>query len=159
MQTTAGALVSDVQIISVSGAPTAGTFQLAFDGQTTAPVPFDATAAQIETALAGLSNVGASGVRLLGQRFAPGASVTVTFAGPLSVGAQPVISLAGSTLTGAGSPTVELAHTVTGAVGAAVQTLSVTGAPTGGGFALSFRRPDRPAPSRSTPPPRRCRPR
>jgi hypothetical protein len=135
--TTAGALVSDVQTISVSGAPTAGTFQLAFGGQTTAPVPFNATAAQIETALAGLSNVGASGVVCSGGAL-PGANVTVTFAGPLSVGAQPVISAAGSTLTGAGSPTVQLAHTATGAVGAAVQTLSVTGTPTGGGFALSF---------------------
>jgi hypothetical protein len=137
VQTTAGALVSDVQTISVSGAPTAGTFQLAFGGQTTAPVPFNATAAQIETALAGLSNVGASGVVCSGGAL-PGANVTVTFAGPLSVGAQPVISAAGSTLTGAGSPTVKLAHTTTGAVGAAVQTLSVTGTPTGGGFALSF---------------------
>jgi hypothetical protein len=137
VQTTAGALVSDVQTISVSGAPTAGTFQLAFDGQTTAPVPFSATAAQIETALAGLSNVGASGVVCSGGAL-PGANVTVTFAGPLSVGAQPVISAAGSTLTGAGSPTVGLAHTTTGAVGAAVQTLTVTGTPTGGGFTLSF---------------------
>jgi hypothetical protein len=137
VQTTAGALVSDIQTISVSGAPTAGTFQLAFDGQTTAPVPFNATAAQLETALASLSNVGASGVVCLSGAL-PGANVTVTFAGPLSVGAQPVILAAGSTLTGAGSPTVGLAHTTTGAVGAAVQTLSVTGTPTGGGFALSF---------------------
>jgi hypothetical protein len=137
VQTTAGALVSDAQTISVSGAPTAGTFQLVFGGQTTAPVPFDATAAQIETALAGLSNVGTSGVVCSGGAL-PGANVTVTFAGPLSVGAQPVISAAGSTLTGAGSPTVQLAHTGTGAVGAAVQTLSVTGTPTGGDFALSL---------------------
>jgi hypothetical protein len=139
VQTTAGALVSDVQTISVSGAPTAGTFQLAFDGQTTAapPVPFNATAAQLETALGGLSNVGAGGVACSGGPL-PGTSVTVTFAGPLSVGAQPVISAAGSTLTGAGSPTVGLAHTTTGAAGAAVQTLSVTGTPTGGGFTLSF---------------------
>ena len=71
----------------------------------------------------------------------PGANVTVTFAGPLSVGAQPDISAASSTLTGADSPTVELAHTATGAVGAAVQTLLVTGAPTGGAFQLSVRRP------------------
>ena len=33
VQTTAGALVSDVQTISVSGAPTAGSFQLAFGGR------------------------------------------------------------------------------------------------------------------------------
>jgi hypothetical protein len=135
--TTAGALVSDVQTISVSGTPTAGTFQLAFGGQTTAPVPFNATAAQIATTLAGLSNVGADGVVCSGGPL-PDANVTVTFAGPLSVGAQPVIKAVGSTLTGAGSPTVVPAHTVTGAVGAAVQTLLVTGTPTGGGFALSF---------------------
>ena len=137
VQATAGALVSDVQTISVSGAPAAGTFQLAFDGQTTAPVPFNATAAQIQTALAGLSNVGAGGVACSGGAL-PGASVTVTFAGPLSVGAQPVISAAGSTLTGAGSPTVSLAHTTTGAAIADVQTLTLAGGPTAGTFTLTF---------------------
>jgi len=137
VQTTAGALVSDVQTISVSGTPTAGTFQLTFGGQTSAPVPFNATAAQIQAALGGLSNVGASGVVCTGGAL-PGANVTVTFAGPLAVGAQPVIAASGSTLTGAGSPTAKLTHTTTGAVGAAVETLSVSGTPTGGGFVLSF---------------------
>jgi hypothetical protein len=137
VQTTAGALVSDVQTISVSGTPTAGTFRLAFGGQTSAPVPFNATAAQIQAALADLSNVGASGVSCSGGAL-PGANVTVTFAGPLAVGAQPVIAASASTLTGAGSPTAKLTHTTTGAVGAAVETLSVSGTPTGGGFVLSF---------------------
>jgi hypothetical protein len=137
MQTTAGALVSDKQTISVTGTPTAGTFQLAFGGQTSAPVPFNATAAQIQAALVGLSNVGPSGVVCTGGAL-PGTNVTVTFPGPLAVGAQPVIAASGSTLTGAGSPTVKLTHTTTGAVGAAVETLSVSGTPTGGGFVLSF---------------------
>jgi hypothetical protein len=137
IQTTAGALVSDVQTISVNGTPTAGTFQLAFGGQTSAPVPFNATAAQIHAALAGLSNVGPSGVVCTGGAL-PVANVTVTFAGPLAVGAQPVIAATGSTLTGAGSPTAKLTHTTTGAVGAAVETLSISGGPTGGGFVLSF---------------------
>jgi hypothetical protein len=137
VQTSAGALVGDVQTISVTGVPTAGTFQLAFGGQTSTPVPFNATSAQIQTALAGLSNVGASGVVCSGGAL-PGTAVTVSFAGPLGIGSQPVISATGSTLVGAGSPTVQLAHTTTGAVHAAVETLSVSGTPTGGGFTLSF---------------------
>ena len=48
----------------------AGTFTLTFKGQTTAPLPFDATAAQIDTALEALSTVGANqrpGHRRAGQ--------------------------------------------------------------------------------------------
>src|ERR1700742_4508233 len=45
---------------------TGGTFTLTFDGQTTAPLPFNATAAQVDTALEALSNVGANNIQTSG---------------------------------------------------------------------------------------------
>src|SRR5262249_33917430 len=46
------------QTVRVNGAPTGGTFTLTFSGQTTAPIAFNATAAQIASALAALSTIG-----------------------------------------------------------------------------------------------------
>ena len=51
-------LTDEQQTVRAQGA-TAGTFTLTFKGQTTAPLPFDATAAQVDTALEALSTVGA----------------------------------------------------------------------------------------------------
>jgi hypothetical protein len=136
VQTTAGALVSDVQTLSLTGNPTAGAFTLALSGQTTAPIPFNATSAQVQAALVGLSNIGAGNVICSGGPL-PGA-VTITFAGLLATGTQPVITVGSSTLTGAGSPSTNLVHTTPGARSANVQTLSVAGVPTGGTFTLSF---------------------
>ena len=48
---------SETQTVRVNGA-TGGTFTLTFNGQTTAPIPFDATAAQTRAALEALSNIG-----------------------------------------------------------------------------------------------------
>ncbi len=46
------------QKVSLTGAPTGGTFTLTFEGDTTAPIPFDATAAQVQAALEALPNIG-----------------------------------------------------------------------------------------------------
>src|SRR3974390_1109959 len=48
---------SDVQTISETAA-TAGTFTLSLDGVTSATIPYNATAAAIQTALQAMSNVG-----------------------------------------------------------------------------------------------------
>lgn len=53
--------VSEVQTVSVSGA-TSGTFTLTFDGQTTAAIAYNASAATVETALEALSNIDAVSV-------------------------------------------------------------------------------------------------
>lgn len=48
------------QVVITGG--TGGTFTLTFDGQTTDTIPFDGTAAQVELALEGLSNIQAVSV-------------------------------------------------------------------------------------------------
>jgi hypothetical protein len=47
----------DSQKIKLVGEPTGGTFTLTFDGQTTAPIAYDATASEVQTALTALSNI------------------------------------------------------------------------------------------------------
>ena len=46
------------QKVLLSGSPTGGTFTLTFEGDTTAAIPFDATAAQVQAALEALPNIG-----------------------------------------------------------------------------------------------------
>lgn len=50
-------LTDEEQAITESGAVTAGTFTITYSAQTTAAINFDATAAQIQTALEALSNL------------------------------------------------------------------------------------------------------
>lgn len=136
-QATAGALVSDVQTLSLINNPTAGTFALSFLGQTTTALPFNATGAQVQAALAGLSNIGSGNVSCSSGQL-PAANVTITFTGGLSSGVQPVIAAGPNSLTGATSPAASVASTTTGASVAAVQTLALGGNPTGGTFVLTF---------------------
>lgn len=55
------------QQIRFSAAPTSGTFTLTFEGQTTSALAFNATAAQIQTALQALSTIGAGKVDVTGS--------------------------------------------------------------------------------------------
>jgi hypothetical protein len=135
--TTPGAAVADVQTLTISGNPTGGTFTLAFGGQTTQTIPFNATAAQVQAALTALSSTGAGNVTCTGGPL-PGSSVTITFAGALAPGAQPAITVGNNSLTGGTTPAPAVAHTTPGVRIADVQTLSVSGNPTGGGFTLAF---------------------
>ena len=136
-QVTAGALASDVQTLSLTNNPTTGTFSLTFSGQTTTAQPFDATAAQVQAALTALSNIGAGNVSCAGGPL-PNSNIAITFSGALSSGARTVITAGPGTLTGATSPQVSTSTTTTGASTAAVQTLSLSGTPTGGAFTLTF---------------------
>lgn len=56
--TAGGAGVDEVQTVTISGGPTGGTFTLTFNGQTTDPIDYDATAAEIQAALRALSTIG-----------------------------------------------------------------------------------------------------
>ncbi len=83
----AGSL-AEVQTVTVSGS--SGTFTLAFNGSTTAPLAFNAAAATVQSALNNLpSIVGAGGsvaVTLSGGVY------TVTFGGALATGNQPQLT-------------------------------------------------------------------
>ena len=86
------------QTVRVTGA-TGGTFTLTFEGQTTAPLPFDATAAQIDAALEALPNIEADEIQTSGGPV-QNANVNVFFRRGKQQSDQPQITADGSGLTG-----------------------------------------------------------
>jgi uncharacterized phage protein gp47/JayE len=61
------AAINEVQRISFSNVPDAGSFKITFSGQTTAVIGFGATAATVLAALEALSNIGAGNVAVTGS--------------------------------------------------------------------------------------------
>lgn len=95
------AAVSDeVQTLALGGA-TGGTFTLAFNGSetTAALTPATLTAAQLQTALEGLSTIGTGNVAVTG---AVGGPFTITFQGTLADTDVPLLTVADSTTGGTG---------------------------------------------------------
>jgi hypothetical protein len=117
-----------VQTIASTGAPTGGTFTLTATingvSATTAPIPFNATAAQLQTALLALVNIGNSNlgpnVTTTGGPIGS-AGVPVTFRYDLS--SQPIATMTVnySGLTGGTSPTITVTNSTTGVVGVMTQ--------------------------------------
>lgn len=98
---------SEVQTVTITGAPTGGTFTLTFAGQTTAPIAFNAAASVVEAALNALSNL--DGVSVAG---AAGGPYTVTF--PASMGDVAQMTGDSTGLTGGTAPAVAVATTTPG---------------------------------------------
>lgn len=92
-----------------TAAATAGTFTLTVSGQTTAPIAFNATAAQIDAALEALSTVGAGGVVCTGGPINT-TNVVITFTNQM--GGQ-VVALTG-TFTGLTGTPYTLTNTTPG---------------------------------------------
>lgn len=97
-----------VQTVTVTGAPTGGTFTLTLGGQTSAPLPFNATAAQVQTALQALVGgfLGAPASNPFLITVAGTGPYTVTFGGPAQY-----ITGNGKNLTGGTNPTVTSTQT------------------------------------------------
>jgi hypothetical protein len=83
--------VNEVQ--SVQSTKTSGTFPLVFGGQTAADLPYNLTAAQLETALEALSTVGLNNVVVTGGPL-PGSSLLVEFVGALAGADQSLMTSA-----------------------------------------------------------------
>jgi hypothetical protein len=111
-----GAGTNEVQTVTVSGTPTGGTFTLAFDGQISSAIQYNATLAQFQTALDGLLGVG-NGLAAGGPF--PGSPVTVTFRNQLGSADMPLMTVANNSLTGGTSPNAAVAQTTPGVPGAA----------------------------------------
>ena len=90
-----------IQSLTPSGTWSSGAFTLTYGAQTTANLPFNATAKQVETALNALSSIGAGKVRVSGGPFggASGPAMQVVFVGIASPTAITftIGTLAGST--------------------------------------------------------------
>ncbi len=100
---TAGAAgTNEKQRITLAGTPTGGTFALSFGGQTTGIIPFNASAATVDSALEGLSSIGAGNVTTTGSA----GDWTVEFTGALAGTDVALIAGDGTLLTGAANVTV-----------------------------------------------------
>lgn len=106
--------VNEVQTLEITGDPEGGDFTISFDGQTTAAIAWNATAAVVQTRLQALSNVGSGGVTVAGGPMP--ALVTITFGGNLSGLAVAEITTTLTGLTG-GSPVADINTTVAGVRG------------------------------------------
>lgn len=111
--TTNGTSTADVQTISITGTPTGGTFPLVFGADVAAGVPYDATAAQVQTALQALGSIGSGNITCTGGPL-PGTAITCTFSGTLAKGLQSLMLTGSGGLTGGTSPAVSVAHTTPG---------------------------------------------
>ena len=119
------------QQIDLGGA-TGGTFTLSYDGETTASLAFNATAAQVRAALAALSNLGANDIAVTGAA----GSWSIDFTGSLEEQDIPLMVIDGSLLSGATGPAVST--TVEGDTGVdEVQQINLDGA-SDGNFTLTF---------------------
>lgn len=105
---------AEVQTITITGSPTGGTYPLTYAGQTTAGIPFNATAAQVKTALAALSNLDADDIVTAGGPH-PATPVTVTF--DVSAGDVALMTASGASLTGGSTPAVAVTTSTPGAGG------------------------------------------
>lgn len=104
---------SEVQTVTITGGPTGGSYTLTFSGQTTAAIPYNATAAQVKTALEALSNVEVGDVAVSGGPH-PGTAVVVTFGGQYLGEDVAQMTASGASLTGGTSPAVAVATTTAG---------------------------------------------
>ena len=81
---------SEVQAVTITGS--SGSFTLTFNGQTTAAIPFNATAASVQAALSALTTIGAGNVTVTQS----GNVYTVTFGGSLANQDLPLMAGTGS---------------------------------------------------------------
>jgi hypothetical protein len=107
-------LSPETQNVTITGTPTGGTFTLTFNNLTTAAIAYNATAAQVASALQALANVGPVGCACFSGPL-PGANVLVQFIGAL-FGPQPLMTANGAALTGGSSPTVTVVRLTVGTV-------------------------------------------
>jgi hypothetical protein len=105
-----------IQAVTINGSPTGGTFTLTFNGKTTSAIAYNATAANVQSALAGISTISGnsnndSTSNVLVVQNSDG-SYTISFQNGMGGQNQPTIT-ATSNLTGGNSPSIMVTLTST----------------------------------------------
>jgi NHL repeat len=111
--------VNEQQTVTLQG--TGGTFTLSFSGQTTPDIPFDATAAAVQSGLEDLSNIATGDVAVSGNAGGPW---TVEFAGAFADTDVPQMTGNATNLTGT-PKSITVATPVGGAASLEVCTMAV----------------------------------
>jgi YD repeat-containing protein len=98
--TSYGHAADNVQLVQLTGSPTGGTFTLSFNGQTTAAIAYNASAATVQSDLQALTSIG-SGNALVAGGTSSG-PWTIRFAGSMAGSVEPAITANGTNLIGGG---------------------------------------------------------
>lgn len=95
------------QIITITGSPTGGTFTLTFNGQTTAPIAYNAINSAVASALAALTNLDATDITVTGGP-GPATPYQVAFisSGIYANADVPLMTGSGALLTATGTVTI-----------------------------------------------------
>jgi hypothetical protein len=112
---------NEKQTVTITGTPTGGNFTLTWDGQTTANIAWNATAAAVQSALQALSNMPESYVTVTGGP-GPGTPYVVTFDDGKNVSQM----TAAHTFTGGTSPNLSVSTTVGGGTASFVRAVKLT---------------------------------
>ena len=105
-----GAPSNEVHTLTVTGAPTGGTFTITWSGQTTAAIVYNATAAQVQSALEALSNIAPGDVTVTG---AAGGPWTLTWGGT-QLGEDVAAPTTTESFTGGTTPDITITTTTAG---------------------------------------------
>lgn len=120
----ASSVSNETQTVTLTGNTTGGNFQLSLAGNVTGPIPFNATADDVDAALELLPNIGPGNVTVIRNGTGPAFLYTIVFTGGLA-GTNQSTLVAVDNLQPAGS----LNET---------QTIQLGNGPTGGNFTLSL---------------------
>jgi hypothetical protein len=104
---------SEGQTVTITGTPTGGTFTLTLNGETTAGIAYNATAAAVESALEALPSLGAADVAVTGGP-GPGTAYVVAFGGGLAGQNVAQMTASAASLTGGTSPAVTVTTSTPG---------------------------------------------
>ncbi len=104
------AVTNEIQTLTVTGAPTGGTFTITWSGQTTTALAYNATAAQVQAALEALSNIAPGDVVVTGNAGGPW---TLTWGGT-QLGENVAAPTTTETFTGGTTPDITIATTTGG---------------------------------------------
>lgn len=139
--TSGSAAASEGQTVTITGTPTGGSFTLTYAGQTTAAIPYNASATEVADALRALSNLSSGDIAVTGGP-GPGTPYIVTFQGSLANTNVAQMTATGS-FTGGSAPAVAVTTSTAGVAPsgrAGGTTLAVTAlsGPIPAGTALAF---------------------
>lgn len=101
-----GALIDNLQIATITGGPTGGTFTLTYKGQTTTGIAYNAAASAVQSALVALSTIGSGNVTVSGSNGGP-YSIVFPQSGTLGQDTT-ALTASGAGLTGGSSPGVTI---------------------------------------------------
>lgn len=105
------ASANEVQLLTITGSPTGGTWTATFQGATTAAIAYNATAATVQSALEALTTIEPGDVTVTGSAGGP---YTVTFTGRFAGQDVAAMTASGASLTGGTSPGVTPSTTTAG---------------------------------------------